>query len=91
MILQGSLRLEYDGQSFNLMVKTILKNGVYYFFVKDREKGKSLLAGETLELTYTDSFCAAGEEEVPDNRKIPPGIVSAIENMLLENKQLWYY
>lgn len=89
MILQGSLQLEYDGKSFNLSVKTFLKNDVYYFFISDKEKGNPLLAGETLELTYTDSFCT--EKHVVDNQTIPAEIVSAIEKMLLENKPLWFY
>ncbi|MBC7888961.1 MAG: hypothetical protein H7Z13_13880 [Ferruginibacter sp.] len=91
MNLQGSLRIEYNGETYGLMVKTFVKNGTYYFFVSDKEKGKSLLAGESLELTYSDSFCSAEENSVADNKKIPPEIVSAIEKMLLENKQLWFY
>lgn len=91
MILQGSLRIEYNGMSFSLMVKTFLKNGVYYFFVSDKDGGKSLLGGRTLELTFTDSFCNTEESSVVDSNTIPAEVVIAIQNMLLENKQLWYY
>ncbi len=91
MKLQGSLFIEYNNESFHLMVKVFLKNGAYYFFVSDKEKGKSLLNGETLELTYTDSFCTDGKEGEANDEKIPAEKVSAIKNMLLENKQLWFY
>jgi hypothetical protein len=91
MILQGSLRLEYNGESFSLMVNTILKNGIYYFFINDKAREKRLLFGETLELTYTDTFCTNEKEAPVDKRKIPAEIVSAIKNMLMENKELWYY
>src|SRR3954462_11291538 len=91
MMLEGSLTMKYMGQSFELMVKTVLKNNVYYFFITDKEKGKSLLSGETLELTYSESFCIPEKEIIEPNKKIPADIVSAIENMLVQNKQLWYY
>lgn len=91
MILQGSLRMEYNGQSFSLIVKTFLKNNVYYFFVSDKERDNTLFAGETLELTYTDSFCDNDKSNLTENQKIPTEIVSAVESMLLKNKQLWFY
>ncbi|MEP7108412.1 MAG: hypothetical protein ABI760_10530 [Ferruginibacter sp.] len=91
MILQGSLRMEYNNESFNLIVKAILKNGIYYFFVSDKEKEKSLLVGQTLELTYIDSFDSTVREGRINYKNIPVGIVKAIENMLLENKKLWLY
>lgn len=91
MILQGSLRMEYNGQSFSLIVKTFLKNNVYYFFVSDKERDNTLLSGETLELTYTDSFCAGDVDFGAENKKIPTEIVDAVESMLLKNKQLWFY
>ena len=91
MILQGSLRLEYNGEPYSLMVNTFLKHGVYYFFVSDKEKNSPLLGGKTLELTYTDSFCTTEKEPLFDNQDIPAEIIRAIEKMLLENKQLWFY
>ncbi|MEO5890491.1 MAG: hypothetical protein ABIQ31_09575 [Ferruginibacter sp.] len=91
MTLQGSLQLEHNGETFSLMVKTFLKHGIYYFFVSDKEKDNTLLGGETLELTFRDSFCTADGEHVADNKKIAPEKVSAVENMLLQNKSLWYY
>ena len=91
MILEGTLTIEYMGQSFELMVKTLLKDDIYYFFITDKEKGKSLLSGETLELTYSQSFCIPEKEIIAPNKKIPVDIVKAIENMLMKNKQLWYY
>lgn len=91
MILQGSLRMEYNGRSFSLIVKTFLKNNVYYFFVSDKERENTLFAGETLELTYTDSFSDNDKGNITENQKIPTEIVSAVENMLLKNKQLWFY
>ncbi|MEP7141779.1 MAG: hypothetical protein ABI707_02855 [Ferruginibacter sp.] len=91
MILQGSLRLKYNGESFDLKVKTFLKNDIYYFFISDKEMGKSLLAGETLELTYSDTFCTDEKNDAVGNQKITAEIITAIENMLLENKSLWFY
>ena len=90
MILQGSLRLEYNNEAYSLLVKTFLKNGVYYFFVSDKEK--SLLDGETLELTYSESFCnVPATDDSPPGKRISPDIVTAIQNMLLQNKELWFY
>jgi len=83
--------MEYNGQSFSLVVKTFLKNNVYYFFVSDKERENSLLSGETLELTYTDSFFVGDKEYMAENKKIPTEIVNAVESMLLKNKQLWFY
>jgi len=91
MILQGSLRIDYNEDTYNLMVKTFLKNNVYYFFISDKEKGKSLLDGETVELTYADSFCSPGEEKAASTKKVPEEIIGAIQKMLMENKELWYY
>ena len=91
MILEGSLTMEYRRQSFELVVKTLVKNNIYYFFITDKEKDKSLLSGETLELTYSESFCVPDSEIADLNKKIPADIISAIENMLVKNKQLWYY
>lgn len=90
MKLEGSLQLKYNEETYDLIVKTFLKNGVYYFFVSDKEKEKSLLQGETLALTYSDSFCSSDKEEA-DPQKTSNEIVSAIEKMLLENKPLWFY
>ncbi len=91
MILQGSLRMEYNNEPFGLMVKTFVINGVYYFFVTDKEREKSLLSGQTLQLTFTDSFSRDDKEDEKMEGKVPAEIVSAIENMLLKNKELWYY
>ena len=91
MILQGSLRLEYNNEAYSLLVKTFLKNGVYYFFVSDKEKEKSLLDGETLELTYSESFCNVPATNDGPGKRISPDIVAAIQNMLLQNKELWFY
>lgn len=90
MLLQGTLRIAYNDEYFFLMVKTFLKNGAYYFFISDKEKGKPLLHGNILELTYTDSFSAA-EDIGTDIQITAPDIITAVENMLLENQQLWYY
>ena len=90
MLLQGSLRVEYNNEYFFLIVKTFLKNGAYYFFISDKEKAKPLLHGNTLELTYTDCFNAPNDAETA-LQVLAPGIITAVENMLLENRQLWYY
>ena len=91
MTLQGSLTIEYDDILFILVVKTIFKKGVYYFFITDKEHDPSLLEGETLKLSFADAFC--GEEEIPEieNWKIAPEKIVAIKTMLLENKKLWFY
>ncbi|GEM_PF-2566229 len=91
MTLQGSLRMEYNNEPFGLMVKTFVINGVYYFFITDKEREKSLLSGQTLQLTFTDSFSRDGKEDERTEGKVPAEIVSAIENMLLKNKELWHY
>lgn len=91
MILQGILQIEYNSEPYELMVKTFLKNGIYYFFISEKEREKSMLAGETLELTYSDSFCSDEKEVLVINEKISSEKVSAVEKMLLENKQLWFY
>jgi hypothetical protein len=91
MILQGSLRLEYKDMSYLLNVKTILKDGIYYFYVTDKDESATLLAGETIELTYSDSFCASDKEDETMQQKVPREIVSAVEKLLLDNKELWYY
>lgn len=91
MLLQGSLRIVFKDEPFFLMVKTFLKNSVYYFYITDKEKGKQLLDGKTLELTYTDNFCTADNNEEVNSLSIPEEIIKAIQNMLLENKQLWFY
>ena len=90
MLLQGSLRVEYNNEYFFLIVKTFLKNGAYYFFISDKEKAKPLLHGNTLELTYTDCFNAPNDADAA-LQVLSPGIITAVENMLLENRQLWYY
>lgn len=91
MILQGNLQIKYGDEYFNLIVKTFLRNGIYYFFVRDKTREKSLLAGETLQVTYTGSFCNPEQEVVTRHPKIPADVVNAIEKTLLENKQLWIY
>ena len=91
MNLQGNLFLEYQGHAFNLKVKTFLKEGVYYFYISDNTKEERLLNGRTLELTYTDSFCATCEDPLPNERKIHPDIVNAVQDMLVKNKRLWFY
>jgi len=91
MILQGSLRLEYNDMSYLLNVKTILKDGIYYFYVTDKDETTMLLAGETIELSYSDSFCSSDKEEKIAQPKVPREIVSAVEKLLLDNKELWYY
>lgn len=91
MILQGSLRIEYNNEQYQLMVKTFLRSGAYYFFVSDKGIEKSFLSGKTLELTFKDSFSTDEEEPKDHYQKIPLEKVKAIENMLLENKQLWFY
>lgn len=83
--------MEYNDKCYDLIVKTFLMSGIYYFFISDKESDNSLLAGEILELTYTDSYCITDEGEHASNHKIPPDIVSAIKKTLSENKQLWYY
>ena len=90
MLLQGSLRIEYNNEYFFLMVKTFLKNGAYYFFISDKEKANPLLHGNTLELTYTDCFNLPNDADAA-LQVVAPGIITAIENMLMENRQLWYY
>lgn len=91
MKLQGSLRLEYKDESYVLLVKTFLKNDAYYFYISDKEKENALLDGEILELTYTDSFSSTEKDGEDHLQKVPDEVVKAIEKMLLDNKQLWYY
>lgn len=91
MLLQGSLRIVFKGEPYFLIVKTFLKNNVYYFYITDKEKNNHLLEGKTLELTYADNFCATDREEEVPAGDIPEEIVTAIQSMLLENKQLWFY
>jgi len=91
MILQGSLRLVYNDMSYLLNVKTILKDKIYYFYITDKYENTRLLAGETIELSYSDSFCTNQKEEKIMQQKVPLEIVSAVEKMLMDNKELWYY
>jgi hypothetical protein len=91
MILQGSLRLEYKGTSYLLNVKTILKDGVYYFYVTDKDQSISLLDGETVEMVYKDAFCENGTDGKVGQQKVTIEIKSAIEKLLLDNIELWYY
>ncbi len=91
MILQGSLRLVYNDMSYLLNVKTILIDQIYYFYITDKDENTRLLAGETIELSYTDSFCTNQKEGKTIQQKVPPEIVSAVEKLLLDNKELWYY
>lgn len=91
MILQGSLRLEFKDISYLLNVKTILKNKTYYFYVTEKDDNASLLAGETVELCYVDSFYTTEKEEKIMQQKVSREIVNAIEKLLLDNKELWYY
>jgi len=91
MILQGSLRLVYMEISYLVNVKTILKDGVYYFYVTDKDEVTALLAGETIELSYSDSFCTAEKEKKMMQHKVPQEIVSTVEKLLLDNKELWHY
>ncbi len=91
MILQGSLRLEYKDMSYLLNVKTILKDGTYYFYVTDKDESAPLLGGETIELNYSNSFCSTDQNKKMVQQRVPPEIVSAVEKLLLDNKELWYY
>ena len=91
MILQGSLRIEYAGISYLLDVKTFLKDKVYYFYVNDKKAENPLLKGKTLELTFSDSFCVSPDEQPFDELKVPEEIAEAVKQMLLQNKELWYY
>jgi hypothetical protein len=91
MILQGNLRLEYLGNFFSLMVKTYLKNNVYYFYVSEKEEEASLLAGETLEFTFTDSLCTSEKEDPLKESKVSDEIIDAVKQLLLQNKKSWYY
>ncbi len=90
MTLQGNLSIEFDGELYNLSVKSILLKGVYYFFVSDHKSENSFLSGETLELVYTDSFVTPGKSSsLPGT--VTPDKISAIQEMLQANKQLWFY
>lgn len=91
MILQGNLRLEYKGMSYLLNVKTILRDKTYYFYVTEKDENVTLLAGETIELSYSDSFCTSGTDEEDQQQKVPQETVSAVKQLLLDNKELWYY
>ena len=91
MTLQGNLRIEFANKTHILSVKSILLKGVYYFFINDIEKGHPLLSGQTLELVYADQFIIAKAKAGKDSSKISPEVITAIQEMLLENKQLWFY
>ncbi|MDO9375512.1 MAG: hypothetical protein V4725_04715 [Bacteroidota bacterium] len=90
MTLQGNLHLNYNGQTYLLAVKSILLKGVYYFFIHEPEERHDLLSGETLQLVYSGEFINPAEVE-GGTHKTSPEIITAIEGMLMENKELWYY
>lgn len=90
MTLQGNLNIEFKGELYNLSVKSILLKGVYYFFISDHKAEHSLLSGEILELVYTDSFITP-EKSLPLQETVTPDKISAIQEMLQANKQLWFY
>lgn len=91
MNLQGYLHLDYNGQSYSLVVKTFVKNATYYFYITDKSGSNQLLGDKTLELTYNDSFCTPDKNDLKIKQQISADIVSAIQTMLMDNKQLWFY
>ncbi|MEO6231896.1 MAG: hypothetical protein ABJB11_14950 [Ferruginibacter sp.] len=90
MTLQGNLSVEFEGELYDLSVKSILLKGVYYFFISDHKAEHSFLSGETLELVYTDSFVTP-EKSLPLLETVTPEKITAIKEMLQANKQLWFY
>ncbi|MEO6734289.1 MAG: hypothetical protein ABIN01_23915 [Ferruginibacter sp.] len=89
MLLQGNLFLKYDNKVILLMVKVLLRKGIYYFFVKEKEN--LLLHGETLVLTYEDSFYLPRKENEDNYKNIPSDIINAITQLLMNNKQSWLF
>lgn len=90
MTLQGNLHLNFNGRTYQLAVKSILLKGVYYFFIHEVDEQHQLLAGETLQLVYSGEFINPAEVE-GNAHKISPEIITAIQAMLMENKELWFY
>ncbi len=91
MTLQGNLRMEFNNKIYELSVKSILLKGVYYFFIHNNEKEDELLSGETLQFVYDGHLKPPTNSKGEECADISPNIIKAIENMLLENKQLWNY
>lgn len=89
MLLQGNLFLKYNDRPILLMVKVFLRKGIYYFFVKEKEQ--LLLQGETLLLTYEDSFYLPQKEKEDNYKNIPSDIINAIAQLLMNNKQSWLF
>ena len=91
MTLQGNLHLSFNGRSYQLAVKSILLKGVYYFFIHETEEPHELLSGETLQLVYSGEFITPADVDSNVHKSIAPEIITAIQGMLIENKELWYY
>ena len=91
MTLQGNLYLSLNNRTYQLAVKSILLKGVYYFFIHETEETHDLLKGETLQLVYSGEFITPIDAVETTHKIIAPEIIAAIQEMLLANKELWYY
>ncbi|MEP7163550.1 MAG: hypothetical protein ABI741_02590 [Ferruginibacter sp.] len=86
MTIETCLEIQYGKDSYILIVKMIRIEPASYFFIRDKDNGKTLLSGKTLELTYEDSFLLTEFGGSVKSRGIPKRIVTAIQKQLLKNK-----
>ncbi len=89
MTIEAVMRLEFENNSYLLMIKMIRIDGANYFFIRDKENEKPLLFGKTLELTYTNSFSLTVFAGKVKSTGIPEVIISVIETEILKNRQQW--
>ncbi len=90
MTIEATLQLEFNNNSFLLMVKMIRVEKTSYFFIRDKEEVGGMLSGKTLELTFIDSFSLTEFGGIIKSQAIPKKVLDVIQKAILDNKETWF-
>jgi len=91
MTIETTLQVEFEKDSYILLVKMIRIEPASYFFIRDMDTERPLLSGKTLELTYSGTFSLTEFGGIVKSPGIPGQIVSAIQEAILKNSKAWFY
>ncbi|MEO6490660.1 MAG: hypothetical protein ABIO04_12025 [Ferruginibacter sp.] len=90
MTVETTLRLQFNNDSYLLLIKMIRIESISYFFIRDIENEKTFLDGRVLELTYKDSFALTEFAGAIKSAGIPEEKVLAIQKSILLTEKIWF-
>lgn len=90
MTIETSMQVSVENQLYDLLVKVIRIDSIFYFFIRDKEHEKPLLKGRVLELTYTDHFSLTEFTGQVKSPGIAAEIINNIQQALIERRKLWH-